>query len=390
MNGVNNMQRVAFAAYLILTSVVFGSEKGQQFSLFTNNSEIHPDTFKTRHAGANIPLDAQAWPTIPVITQFGYGDHHWLAWLPQHPVYEAVEIVLFDSPDVARKVICVYFTERLGDKNQDHYLSDPELAKRWSGRPYHREIEYKVLGEPGGPLGIHLRFQDKDNAPVELDFKPVTGGALRAAGLTISAGHAAGSTFHLFYRNKESLLGSSSLLIGGKSVRTVMPAYSSGVYPIIFSYGKARFDFKGSAIVNTLGRVFTEAPKSTGVRTYLGATSRPGWDNVIEVVTDEQGGALRYRHRDRNHFFQISFDPALPNLSSLRDGQRLKYEISLDNNVKLLNGTIEVSTSEQSGSATLKWMHESPDWAKGRWFRSNIQLRSGEYPGYDLSIQRDQ
>ncbi|MGH9753129.1 MAG: hypothetical protein ACREA2_10125 [Blastocatellia bacterium] len=351
------MQRVTLVAYLILSSIVIGAENNRQ-------------------------------PTIPILTQFGYWDHHWFAWLPQHPVYEAVEIMLIDSPDAARKVIWVYFTERLGSKNQDHYLSDPELAKRWSGRPYYREIEYKILGEPGSPLGIHLGFQDKDNAPVDLDFKPVPGGALKAAGLTRSAGHAANSIFHLFYRDKDSLLGSSSLLIEGKFVKTAMPAYSSGIYPIIFSYGKARFDFKDSAIVNSWGRIFIEAPKPAGGRTYQGNTSRPGWDNVIEVVTDDQSATLQYRHRDRNHFFQISFDPALPNLSSLRDGQRIKYEISLDNKARLLDGTIEVFTS--GGNTALKWLHENPDWAKESRFHSNIQLRSGEYPGYDLLVQRDQ
>jgi hypothetical protein len=353
------MQRAALVAYLILSSLVFGAENNQQ-------------------------------PTIPIVTQFGYVDHHWFAWLPQHPVYEAVEIMLIDSPDAARKVIWVFFTERLGSKNQDNYLSDPELAKRWSGRPYYREIEYKILGEPGSPLGIHVGFQDKDNAPVELDFKPVTGGALKTYGLTRSAGHAASSVFHLFYRDKGSLLENSSLLIDGKFIRTAMPAYSSGVYPIIFSYGKARFDFKDSAIVNSLGRIFTETPKSDGMLTYRGNISRPGWNNVVEVVTDGQGATLHYRHRDRNHFFQVSFDPALPNLSSLRDGQRIKYEISLDNKARILDGTIEVSTIGQPGNTTLRWQHENPAWAKEFRFRSNIQLRSGDYPGYDLLVQRDQ
>jgi hypothetical protein len=353
------MQRVTLVSYLILSSIVFGAENNRQ-------------------------------PTIPILTQFGYWDHHWFAWLPQHPVYEAVEIMLIDSPDVTRKVIWVYFTERLGSKNQDHYLSDPELVKRWSGRPHYREIKYKILGEPAGPLGIHLGFQDKDNAPVELDFKPITTGALKTAGLTRSAGHAASSIFHLFYRDKESLLGSSSLLIDGKLIRTVMPAYSSGIYPIIFSYGKARFDFKDSAIVNSWGRIFTDTPGSAGMRTYQGKISRPGWNNVIEVVTDEEDATLQYRRRDRNHFFQISFVPALPNLSSLRDGQRIKYEISLDNKAKLLDGTIEVSTSGQPGNTTLRWLHETPVWAKESRFRSVMQLRSGEYPGYDLLTQQDQ
>lgn len=378
------MRSRILVAGLVLSAIMsFGAESNQQFRILADHPGIPS-------VDASIAFDGQACPTIPVLTQFGYWNHHWFAWLPQHPVYEAVEVMLIDSPEVTRKVIWVYFTERLGSKSQDHYLNDPELVKRWSGRPYYREVEYKTLGEPGSPLGIHLRFQDKDNAPVELDFKPMAGSTLRAAGLTRSAGHATSSIFHLFYRDKDSLLGSSLLLIGGKFVRSVMPSYSSGIYPIIFSYGKAQFDCKDSAIVNSWGRTFTEVSQSSGLRTFRSAILRSGWDNAIEVVTDGQGNTVQYKHRDRDHYFQINFTPGLPIVSALSDGQRVKYEILLDNKIKLVDGMIEVSTSKQPGSSTLRWLHESPDWAKDAPFRTTIQVRSGENIGYDLLVQRDQ
>jgi hypothetical protein len=37
-------------------------------------------------------------PLVPLFTQFSYWDHHWLRWLPAHPVFEAIEAQVF-TPD---------------------------------------------------------------------------------------------------------------------------------------------------------------------------------------------------------------------------------------------------------------------------------------------------
>ena len=46
---------------------------------------------------------AQNSPAIPILMQFGYWDHHRFAWLPQHPIYEAVKDMLLDNPSSSKK-----------------------------------------------------------------------------------------------------------------------------------------------------------------------------------------------------------------------------------------------------------------------------------------------
>ena len=38
-----------------------------------------------------ISTPAQTTPLIPANTNFTYWDHHWIQWMPTHPLYEAVE-----------------------------------------------------------------------------------------------------------------------------------------------------------------------------------------------------------------------------------------------------------------------------------------------------------
>ena len=47
---------------------------------------------------AAFPSYAQTDLLLPINTNFSYWDHHWIMWIPQHPVYEAVEVLSLDSP----------------------------------------------------------------------------------------------------------------------------------------------------------------------------------------------------------------------------------------------------------------------------------------------------
>ncbi|HEU4478471.1 MAG TPA: hypothetical protein VFR80_08125 [Pyrinomonadaceae bacterium] len=56
---------------------------------------------------------AQSKPLVPVNTNFSYWDHHWIMWIPKHPLYEAVEVLSVDgATDPNERLIRVFFTEK--------------------------------------------------------------------------------------------------------------------------------------------------------------------------------------------------------------------------------------------------------------------------------------
>jgi len=46
---------------------------------------------------AAVADQAQSKLLIPINTNFSYWDHHWIMWIPRHPLYEAVEVLSVDS-----------------------------------------------------------------------------------------------------------------------------------------------------------------------------------------------------------------------------------------------------------------------------------------------------
>ena len=73
-------------------------------------------------------VSPHALPMISLTTRFAHWDHHWLLWMPQHPVYESIE-ALATQPDLARPaIVTVFFTERAAPKKQVYYFNDAHWA----------------------------------------------------------------------------------------------------------------------------------------------------------------------------------------------------------------------------------------------------------------------
>ncbi len=66
----------------------------------------------------------------PLLYSYDHWDHHLLQWLPDHPRYEIVEVLIKDS---VPPLIQFFFTERAakdGSKKQFHYTNDEAFAGR--------------------------------------------------------------------------------------------------------------------------------------------------------------------------------------------------------------------------------------------------------------------
>ena len=113
----------------------------------------------------------------------------------------------------------VFFTERAGGKSQVHYFNTEAAAKAFRGPAAHfREIVYHVTGEKGSPQGLEVRFNDKDNKPVELSMEFSPGQPLSDvhAGLTNQMGHNRDILFLIFFREKAASAVHNRIVIGGQ------------------------------------------------------------------------------------------------------------------------------------------------------------------------------
>lgn len=334
-------------------------------------------------------------PLIPVNTNFSYWDHHWIMWTPQHQKYEAIEVMTQDNTkNPESKLIRIFFTERSGNKKQVHYFNDIETAKNWKGEAYFRTVEYEANGEPEHPLNLHIKFLDKDSLWVEwnVNFEKKQLLSTQYSGLKDQGGHAAETVFLIFYSGRNATTTNASLLINGKdfsSQESVLPednkryyvaAYSTEVYTAVISYAQSNYSVIPEGLKNSWGRTFK---KTVDLKSgFLYRSNSFGFNNnsIIEIETNVLGEIMTYSHLYSGHSFNIKFEPALPSIKLVSAGISIRYIVSLDNFIGIVEGMLQVK--KEKDIIQLYWEHQSPAWAKKYQFQTDIQT----YPaGYNIS-----
>jgi hypothetical protein len=93
---------------------------------------------------------------VPLNTNFwSYWTHYWTTWLPDHPVYEMIELTAYENPeDPADYLVRVFLTEREGRKQQYFYLNDEDEVRRTRANAYFRQIMYRRSGPESGPSQV--------------------------------------------------------------------------------------------------------------------------------------------------------------------------------------------------------------------------------------------
>ncbi len=337
-------------------------------------------------------------PVVPLNTGFSHWDHHWILWTPQHPVYEAVEVMTDGNPQSPKgTLVRVFFTERAREKRQVYYFNDAAVANRWRvGVAYQRDIEYQTEDQPGQPLALSLKFNDNDNRNVELSFEFDQEQRLTTeyAGLTDQMGHGSESVFLLFYREKTSVAARSRLVIGGEdySIKREQPGgmqafyrtgYRSNIYVATVSYGEFHFDWKDDTLTSSRGRVFKGTPDAKGDALYR--SNQAADQTVVELLTNSHGELREYRHRLGEHALRLECEPAVPTIKTAKSGQKVKYRISIDNFKNLVQG--DLLTKNDGNRMSFDWEHQFPDWTKNYRLRSTILATPA---GYDLTVSRKQ
>ena len=330
---------------------------------------------------------------IPFNTSFSHSDNHWIAWMPTHPLYEAVEVRSHPDAQSPKGVsVQVFFTERAGGKNQVHYFNTDAAAKAFRGTAaLYRDIAYTAAGAKGSPQNLDVTFKDKDDRPVEIsmEFGPKQPMSDLHAGLTNQMGHNRNVLFLLFFREMAASAAQNRILIDGQDFsinaeratseeQLSRTGYRSNAFVFTIPFGKSQYTWKDGVLANSWRRTFNAVSRPGGERVFR---SEAPDGTRIEAVTTSSGDVREYRHLNGAHTVLWSFQPALPSILSAQHGQRIRYEASIDNFGVQVHGTAVVQKSNDR--LVIEWQHESPEWTRGYRFQSIVQSTPA---GYDLEV----
>ena len=253
-----------------------------------------------------------ALPLLPLNTNFSFWDYHWIHWLPDHPLYEAIEVALGAPLPSGAPLIRLWFTERAGGKRQTYYFNDEQVARTFGQESHFAPIEVAHSGLPGKPRNLTLRFFDKDGVGIEwqVGFAPDQQLSTEGAGLKNQNGHAAHSVMLFWYIDKGALTSDAYGMIGpvvhrpapgGETQRRVNTAYSQGAYSAVLPYAPSVITPTDTGFRSSWGsRDF--------VRDHFRYTARfesfrqPA---TVELLAGSDGSLIGYDHAHRDHHFEL-------------------------------------------------------------------------------------
>lgn len=333
---------------------------------------------------------ARPMPIVPFNSNFwSYWTHYWATWLPDHPVYEMIELTAWENPkDPADVLVRVFLTERAGRKRQYFYLNNEAETRRSRANSYFRDIEFSRSGVPGRPQSLVVAFADKDGVPIRwtVTFGPEARLRAHGDGLTPSI-HSLGGVLLFALRTRTVDTHDDKVTFGGVDYASPRTAedrtpgtrswYNPDYYSAVLVHGKAAFAWRDGVLTNTgWGRTFAPSGRPGRYR------SQPlGPDNFIKFEVDREGGLRRYSHFSRGHSLNFAFRPAIPLPARARGGEVVRFSVAFDDRRALMSGNVRIARPEPN-LVRLEWVPSGPAWAIGRNFKSDIRLQ-GE--GYELT-----
>ena len=340
--------------------------------------------------GPVVPSGATA-SAVPLVTVHQRWDHHWFVWLPRHPVYEAVEVIVDRTgPAAITGRYGCFFTEREGGKRQVHYFDDRQIVEHFPGSHF-RLIEYERFGTPGQGQSVRVALTGLDETPIEIVVDVADEPLTRiGAGLTDQSGHSADSLFLLFHRDRNALARANEVRIGGKDYsfragddptgeHRFMAAYSAGIQIATVSFGHWAFSRHAARLsASQDGLSFAVTEPDGGMRL---TASRPGYRNRVAVDFDASGALTGYRHDAAANRLVFSLDRALPLAPDAPPAAR-EFAVHMNADEPVARG--QAVSEPIEGGRRVTWRLHSPPWTGDYSFESIIESNDG---GYALTIR---
>lgn len=314
------------------------------------------------------PMTASAKPLVPILSFLQHWDHHWYAWLPGDPVYEAVEVMASER-GAQEPLVWVFFTERAPPKNQVNYYNDAAVAaaSKAAGRVAHvAPLHFAMTGRDGAPRGVTVGFDDAQSRSVSIEIGVDDGATLTTAGLTDQIGHSSARTFLIFFREMAARTSAARVIVAGVDLTKPQPGVDHAV-PFVAAYSKniyvGGFAFYGATV--SFGDA-TSSPSGPviGFRQISASNDYESSDGQ-RLVTAADGALKAYQRFDwsRAHRLEVRFEPPLPSVERLTASEAAsRVSVSLDGFSNLLSG--EVTAHRSDNTVMLDWRFEAPAWAR--------------------------
>jgi hypothetical protein len=315
------------------------------------------------------PVTVSARPLVPLLSFLQHWDHHWYAWLPGDPVYEAVEVMATERSG-QEPMVWVFFTERAPPKNQINYYNDEAAAKasRTRGRvSSFVPMRFAMTGHDGAPRGVSVEFDDAQSRRIGIGIGVDDGAKLSTigSGLTNQIGHSSASTLLIFFRELAALAQQAEVRVGGVDMTKPLAGVERPI-PFVAAYSRniyaGGFPFFGAAVS------FEEAGRAPGSAIVFHPVSGSGdYDSGQgqRLVTTGEGALQAYQQQDWSgaHRLDVRFEPPLPPVEHLAVGNvSSHFSVSLDGFANLISG--EVMVHRDGGTATLDWHFDAPAWTR--------------------------
>lgn len=340
------------------------------------------------------PAVARGLPVVPLNTNFwSYWTHYWTTWLPDHPVYEMIELTAYENPSDPEDVLVrAFLTEREGRKQQYFYLNDEAEVARTRANAFFRDIAYRRSGPDGGPQNLYVEFTDKDGIAIAWTITFPPGARLRdhGSGLTPSI-HSVGGLLLFALRTRTADTHDDRVLFDGTDYASRGPAddatarsrswHNPDYYSAILLFGRLQFTHHDGVLSNSWGRTF--APLPDDPLTFR--TGDLGPENFAQFVLDPAGAMASYSHFSRGHSLDFAFDPPIRAVAAAETVTRIRFGASFDNRRPLMAGSIRIHRVAPD-VVVLEWVPSEPEWAVGRDFWSVIRFGDS---GYELTLTDD-
>lgn len=358
----------------------------------TSQTELKPME-KTMRSSAVYQKNMDLTFIQPFNLFFRHNDFHVMLYFKEHPEYEAVEAMI-EKRKEKEPLVWAIITRH--DQTQIDHINNQELVEEMqasssTGREIHyTPIQFYSSDETGKPH-ILLKFTSFKGENIVFDFYAAAKPLSKHGGLTDPERHGEISSLPIMWREKSTLASpKSKISFDGKNykipVEVSIPIFFKGMK----GYYTEGFRIGGMTIGETDLKLVKKPERIEIGMEWIYKTNNDKWIYKIVEINDDQviiqkvpetsetiSARIANDHLEiaeikvtspsgREGAFIIKFDPCLPDMVGVTEGQKLvsRFSISVDDRKALVTGKIELK--KETDRIVLNLDPEQPDWAVKR------------------------
>ena len=311
----------------------------------------------------------------PFDLSFAPDDLHVMAYLADHPSYEAIEAMIRVRTDGAPLVRAIVTRH---DQSQVDHSNDPRQLVSFARRERHRsEIDCRIEDRPDC-LRVSLRFQSCGREDVMLDITSLGRPDSKRGGLTDPGGHSLTSSLPVMYRGRSTLVSPQTRVTIQRERFELPVQIEVAGRPIAMKGYVTELHHMAALRAGEMELELVDSPGAfeAGERwIYACGDDRIVYDivaaeaGVIEVVRADQKGTESIRANVTDDGLELTElvvrdADADQHLARLNFKSRV-FSLTIDDADQLVTGTFGAPRGTNSESVLRLWPQE-PAWARAR------------------------